>query len=153
MYNFILQTRILPNAANFILYYKLCLYPKLDERCLFIVLHYYWTVRYAPDPVRPTSVGVGVIVSCQSTLDVACKFISNPSDIVDIGGPQESMLESLKNIEKDINNIAASSKNIYTYIDRLIHHSNGILQFDNHRMASGSSSDEVVHELYNRMIA
>lgn len=117
------------------------------------MLYYYWTVRYAPDPVRPTSVGVGVIVSCQSTLDVACKFISNPSDIVDIGGPQENMIESLKDIEKEISNIGVSSKNIYTYMDRLIRNSNGVLQFDNPRSASGSLSEEVARELYDRMIA
>lgn len=117
------------------------------------MLYYYWAVRYVPDTVRPTSVGVGVVVSSQSTLDVACKFITSPSDIVNIGGPQENMIESLKDIEKEISNIGVSSKNIYTYMDRLIRNSNGILQFDNPRSASGSSSDEVVRELYERMIA
>ena len=79
------------------------------------MLYYYWTVRYVPDTVRPTTVGVGVVVSSQSTLDVACKFITNPSDIVDIGGPQENMIESLKDIEKEISNIGVSSK-IFTPI-------------------------------------
>ena len=87
------------------------------------MLYYYWTVRYVPDTVRPTTVGVGVVVSSQSTLDVACKFITSPSDIVDIGGPQENMIESLKDIEQGINDIGVSSKNIYTYMDRLIRNS------------------------------
>ena len=117
------------------------------------MLYYYWTVRYVPDRVRPTTVGVGVVVSSQSTLDVACKFITSPSDIVDIGGPQENMIESLKDIEKDINNIGVSSKNIYAYMDKLIRNSNGVLHFDNPRSASGSSSEEVAHEFYDRMIA
>ncbi len=117
------------------------------------MLYYYWTVRYVPDTVRPTTVGVGVVVSSQSTLDVACKFITSPSDIVYIGGPQESMIESLKDIEQDINNIGVSSKNIYSYMDQLIRNSNGVIQFDNPRSASGVSSEEVARELYNRMIA